>query len=651
MPVRSILTVRNLYLVVALGMFLTLVQYFFTGAGGAVLLATRLLPVAVVLWALRAYEQGGPYPRLPVRANQAFTLLYIAVAIITFAYFFAEYESIFLLRQGSYSTTDLVIGGLILLLIMEVSRKLHPVLFGVNVFLIIYTLYGQYTPIDFFWHPGTTVERVITSSTVELATGVFGRYTQMALTVIAAFLLLAAVARGFEAQSAVIRAMQGLFSRSRRSIPFTAVMASMSLGLVSGSGSANAAVTGSFTIPLMKRHGLTGVQAGAIETSAAMGGLILPPLMAAAGFLMAEFLGVTYWEVAVRGFAVGLVYYAAVMLAVYLVTVRRIPPGGVERPVLQAYEWVKTGLFFGAVVVLIVMLGVIGIGEYRAALYAAALLLAALMLLFAVFKYVRRHADYQPQRLLANLRTMVEAHADLTWYLVILMSTLGIMIGLFTVTGFLLRMGQLLLDLADWSIVATILLAWVFGWLAGTGLPPTATYVVVAVVIVPPLIQWGVNPWVAHFFAFLLAIWGELSPPTSLTAAVSASIAEASFLRTMWEALKICLPVVLTSFAIFVRSDLVVEPGWTQIVATFLVMIGSLSVTFAVLGRLATSRAQDLLGRLLFAAVGLVILYHPSEAVSAVTAVSALVLLVLGVLRYRKLHEPTPEAVTPALST
>jgi TRAP transporter 4TM/12TM fusion protein len=648
---RSPLTARNLFLVVALGNFVTLVQYFFTGAGGPVQLATRLLPVAVVLWALRAYDQGGPYAKLGAGslANQVVTGAYVLAAAVTFGYFFVEFEDIFLLRQGSYSTTDVWVGALILVVVMEISRKLHLMLFGVNVLLIVYALYGQHSPVDFFWHPGTTPERLVTSSTVELATGVFGRYTQMALTLIAAFLLLAAVARGFEAQTAVIRTIQAAFSRSRRSIPFTAVLASLSIGLVSGSGSANTAVTGSFTIPLMKRHGLPGERAGAIETAASMGGLILPPLMAVAGFIMAEFLGVPYWEVALRGFAIGGVYFATLMLAVYLMSVRWLPPGRVERPVLRAYEYFKTAFFFGAVAALVIMLGVIGIGEYRAALYGSLLLLAALVVLYAVFKYARRDPDYRPQKLLGNFRTMVETHADLTWYLVILLATLGITIGLATVTGFLLRMGQLMLDLTSVSIVATILLAWVFGWLAGTGLPPTATYVIVAVIIAPPLIRAGIDPWVAHFFAFLLAIWGELSPPTSLTAAVAARIAEASFLRTMFEALKICLPVVLMSFAIFVRTEVVVEPGWSQVLGTVLLTVGSLALTFAALGRAAADRWPDAGGRLLVAAVGLVILFHPSTAVAATASVAAAALLVLGVLRSKKLHAPEPEAA-PALT-
>jgi TRAP transporter 4TM/12TM fusion protein len=642
---RGLLTARNLFLVVALAMSAQLVYYFFTGAGGPVQLATRLLPATVVLWALRAYDRGGPYKRLPRSVNLAVTTGYVVAAMVVFAYFLREYENIFLLRTGSYNTSDLVVGGLILLIIMEISRKLHPVLFGVNLVLIVYSLFGQYSAIDFFWHPGTSVERLITSSTVELATGVYGRYTQMALTLIAAFLLLAAVARGFTAQTAVIRWVQRLAGRSQRSIPFTAVLSSASIGMVSGSGAANTAVTGSFTIPLMKRHGLSGTQAGAVETAASMGGLILPPLMAVAGFIMAEFLGVPYWDVAMRGFAIGFVYFSALMLAVYLMSVRTVPPGRVERPRLRTFEYFKTGFFFGSVVALIIMLGVIGIGALRSALYAATLMLIALISLYIVFKFFRRDEEYRAQRLLTNLRSTVETFADLAWYLVILMATLGIMIGLFTVTGFLLRMGSLLVNMTQWSIIATILLAWLFGWLAGTGLPPTATYVVVAVVILPPLIQWGVDPWVAHFFAFMIAIWGELSPPTSLTAAVAASIAGASFLRTMFEALKICLPIVLMSFAIFVRSDAVTTQGWSQVPDTILLAVGSMAVIFAAVGRFSTDRRADAAARLGMAALGGAVLFHPWAAIAAGAAVAVVVLIGFGLYRLRGSSLPAPAPV------
>ncbi len=168
------------------------------------------------------------------------------------------------------------------------------------------------------------------------------------------------------------------------------------------------------------------------------------------------------------------------------------------------------------------------------------------------------------------------------------------MIGLFTVTGFINRMGATLLDLGAWNIMAMIFMAYIFGWLVGAGLPPTATYIIGAVIIVQPLVNLGVNPWVAHFFVFLLSVWGELSPPTSLTAAVSARIAEASFMRTMWIALKICSPITLMTFAIFTRSNMVVTTGWLQIVDTLLVLIGTCALAFAMSGRFSAVAGTDI---------------------------------------------------------
>jgi TRAP-type uncharacterized transport system fused permease subunit len=185
------------------------------------------------------------------------------------------------------------------------------------------------------------------------------------------------------------------------------------------------------------------------------------------------------------------------------------------------------------------------------------------------------------------------------------------MIGLFTVTGFINRMGAMILDLGAANMIGVIFMAYVFGWLAGAGLPPTATYIIGAIVIVRPLQELGINPWVAHFFVFLLATWGELSPPTSLTAAVSARIAEASFMRTMYEALKICLPITLMTFAIFTRSDMVVKPGWSQVGATVMIFLGTSGVAFAMFGRFVECTTIDVLLRLALAVLSFVVMFFP----------------------------------------
>jgi TRAP transporter 4TM/12TM fusion protein len=639
---RNHVSLGNLTFAFALVFFVWLVRYFYTGLGGPVELAARLIPFALILQVLFLYQKDYLYKRLPARLNHAIVAVYVAIAAYAFWYFLWEYERIAIYAQGTYTQHDFVVGLLMFLLVMELSRLAHPVLFWINVVMVVYTLYGYLFPrsLDFFWHPGTTFHRVVTSSTVEFATGIYGIYGQLGLTLIASFLLLAAAARGFGAQAAMINVMRRLAGRSRHLVPQTAVLGSLSVGMISGSGSANAVVVGSITIPLMKRYGIPGTFAAAVETAASMGGLIMPPLMGVGAFLMSEFLGVPYWDVVLRGFSLGAVYYASLALAVYLLCVRLLPNDAVEAPKVPRYEQIKTSIFFLAVVFLIVLMGGAGMGELRAALFTATFMFVLLLATFLSFKYVLKDAEVVKESLLQNLRATVETHADMTSYLTLLLATLGIMIGLFTVTGFINRMGAMLLDLGAWNIVAMILMAYAFGWLVGAGLPPTATYIIGAVIIVGPLRELGVNPWVAHFFVFLLSVWGELSPPTSLTAAISARIAEASFMRTMWEALKICLPITLMTFAIFTRPDIVVTPGWRQIAATVLVLISTCGITFAMFGRFVEHWSADLALRIALASLAFVTMFHPDDRVAAAVGVVVVATLAAGVWRHRRIAAP-----------
>lgn len=632
---RKLFSLTTVILVFAAIQFTWLSWYFYTGYGGPQELVARVMSIALTLQILFMYREKYLYPWLPPRVNDLIVVLYIAICAYAFWHFWWEFEEIAIYRQGSYTREDFIVGLLVFLLVMELSRLAHPSLFWINLILVFYTLYGYLSPVDFFWHPGTTFYRVVTSSTVELSTGIYGIYGQIALTLIAAFLLLAAAARGFGAQGAMISVMRRLAGRSRQMVPQTAVMGSLSVGMISGSGSANAVVVGSITIPLMKRYGLPGTTAGAIETSASMGGLIMPPMMGIGAFLMSEFLGVPYWDVVLRGFALAFVYYVSLAFAVYLICVRLLPRDSVAAPDVPLYDWVRTLIFFIAVMFLIYLMGIVGTGELLAAIYTAGFMFGLLIAAFLYFKYVLKYPPLQEETLVGNFLLSLETHADMTSYLTLLLATLGIMIGLFTVTGFINRMGATLLDLGAWNIMAMIAMAYIFGWLVGAGLPPTATYIIGAVIIVQPLVNLGVNPWVAHFFVFLLSVWGELSPPTSLTAAISARIAEASFMRTMWEALKMCLPITLMTFAVFTRSEMVVTPGWTQIMNTIAVAIGTCGIAFAMFGRYSHRTAPDVLGRIAIALVSGVVLFHPNDTIAIACSPLVLAALVAGLRRYR----------------
>jgi TRAP-type uncharacterized transport system fused permease subunit len=344
--------------------------------------------------------------------------------------------------------------------------------------------------------------------------------------------------------------------------------------------------------------------------------------------------------VVIRGFALSFVYFVTLSLSIYLLTVRLLPTEPVVVPSVALYDRVKTAIFFLGIGFLAVLMGWLNYGALRAALYTATFMFTLLILVFLYFKYVLKDPAVEKESLFANIRMTVETHAEMTSYLTLLLATLGIMIGLFTVTGFINRMGAAMLDIGAWSVIATILMAWVFGWLAGAGLPPTATYILLAIIVVDPICKLGIDPWVAHFFAFLIAIWGELSPPTSLTAAVTARIADASFMRTMFEAVKLCMPVTFMSFAIFTRSDMVVNPGWPQVADTLLVTISTCGIATATFGRFMRKKRADIPIRVALVLASFVVMLYPEGNVALGAAVIVLPALIWGVFRHRLIAPP-----------
>ncbi len=236
-------------------------------------------------------------------------------------------------RAGMWNTQDLIMGGGMALLILEYARKRHVPLFILNIVLILYAVYGNWVP-GMFYHGGLTWHRVITASSVEMATGIFSRLPQIALTIIGSFLLVLSLLRGFGCVDSLLRATKRVAFRSPHAIPQSAVIGSMVIGTVSGSGAANSITVGSATIPAMINAGLPPATAAAIENASSMGGQLMPPVMGIAAFLMAEFLGVDYFDVVARGWVPALIYYITVAVSVYLLaTVLPHPPGrSIPRP-------------------------------------------------------------------------------------------------------------------------------------------------------------------------------------------------------------------------------------------------------------------------------------------------------------------------------
>jgi TRAP transporter 4TM/12TM fusion protein len=610
--------VEWLYYATAIFFFVYVFAYYWTSEGGPVLLAVTLVPVTFILFTLDALRVGALYPRLPASANYAIAAVYIALSAAVAVYMHTEYFEIGTVRAGVWSTADLAMGVIMVALVMEYARKRYMALFILNILLILYAVYGSHVP-GMFFHPGLSWARVGTAMSVEMSTGVFSNLPQLALTLIGSFILVLSALRAFGCVDSILRGATQIAVRSPHALPQAAVLGSTGVAAVSGSGAANAITTGSATIPAMIGAGMPRVTAAAIETAASLGGQLMPPIMGISAFLMAEFLGRSYFDVVARGYAPALIYVISVIVSVYLISTHyRGRLGSVAAEAMRWSDWTNIGAFFVVVAGLIALMAAFNLPPMFAAIYVF-LGVAGALVLAHVIAIVRARSPWRT--LLTPFARFVDSFAGMTADLTLLLATLSIMTGAFVITGVPTKIGALLIEAAGVNLAAMVIVAFFFGALLGTGLPPAPTYIITALVIAPPMVRVGVDPWVVHFFAFFLAVWGELTPPTSVVAAVTAKIADASFMQTLFKSIQICMSLFVLMAGVFTRPELVLEPGVAQIGAMLLILTCTIGVTFAIQAQFARRRVLDLALRVALAAIAMVVLFHPSREIATLACI------------------------------
>jgi len=516
--------------------------------------------------------------------------------------------------------------------------------------LILYAVYGYLVP-GMFYHAGLSWWRVGTAMSLETTTGVFSNLPQIALTVVGAFLLVLGALSAFGCIESLLRATKRVAARSAHALPQSAVVGSMCVGTVSGSGAANAITIGSATIPAMIGAGMPRATAAAIESASSLGGQLMPPVMGVSAFLMAEFLGKSYFEVVARGYVPALIYYATVAVSVYLLALRHRT--GLAKGLFEKLTWwdlVNLAAFLAVIGGLVFMMAAWNLAPMFAALYVFCAVGGALFAAHLVSLLLPGQWSFG--KFIAPLRKFLESYTEMTADLTLLLATLAIMTGALVITGVPTKLGALLIDAAGVNLAAMVVLAFVFGAVLGTGLPPAPTYILVAIVIAPPMIKVGVNPWVVHFFAFFLGVWGELTPPTSIVAAVTAKIANASFYQTLSQALQICVSLFTLMAGVFVRPELVIEPGWEQMEAAFLILTATIGITFSLQAQFADRAPVDVSVRLLLAALALIVLLHPSERVAMLVCLPVALIIGYWLLRRRPdaAARSQESAATPVLA-
>jgi TRAP transporter 4TM/12TM fusion protein len=643
---RPPLALNVIYYGSSIAFFLYMFYYYWTGNGGPTLLAMAMIPVTFCLFTLQSLRANELYPKLPMAANYAIAAAYCLFSLYCAYYMQTNYISLGTERSGMWDNSDLIVGGLMTLLIIEYARKRHTPLFILNIILILYAVYGYVVP-GMFYHAGLSWERVISASSVEMETGIFSRLPQIALTVIGSFLLVLSLLRGFGCVDSLLRATKRVAIRSPHAIPQSAVIGSMAIGTVSGSGAANSITVGSATIPAMINAGLPPATAAAIENASSMGGQLMPPVMGIAAFLMAEFLGVDYFEVVARGWVPALIYYISVSTSVYLLATfyhtHMIVDLSAKR--LEWRDKVNLGAFVFVVGGLVTLMATIFLAPMFAALYMFCAAGAGLLAIHVGSLLWLR--QWSLKTFIAPLQRTLDSYLDMITDIAMLLATLSIMTGALVITGVPTKLGSLLVEAAGVSMAAMVAMAFLFGAILGTGLPPAPVYILVAIGIGPPFIQAGVNPWVVNFFAFFIGVFGELTPPTSITAAITSKIANASFYVTLWRSVQICVSLFTLMAGVFVHPELVIKPGLDQMGAAYLVLVSTLGITFTLQATYSETRAVDLAVRTVLAAMSLYILFSFNDIASDFVSVAVLGFIAYWIVIRRKLVSGTnpPEVV------
>ena len=431
---------------------------------------------------------------------------------------------------------DVVVAVLFVALLLEVSRRhIGAALVILALVFMAYAFVGPWLP-GFLGHGGVTPLKFI--DLLMLTTeGVFGIPTLVSATFIFLFVLFGAVmAKGGLLQFFTDLAL-AVAGATRGGAGKVAVIASGLFGMVNGSAMANAVTTGAFTIPLMIRAGYRREFAAGVEACASMGGQLIPPVMGAAAFIMAETLGMPYSQITIAAAIPGVLYFIAVGVMVHCEASRQGLPvlARADLPRLGTVLKRDAHLLAGPAVLVWFLV------EGRSPLFAGFWALIAAILA----SFVRRETRIgRPQALSVLIEGAVSAMP-----VALACATVGIVVGVVSITGLGLKLATGIVGVAGGSLFFTLVLTMVAALVLGTGLPTSATYIITSIMAAPALEQLGVPKLVAHMFVFYFGILADLTPPTAISTYATSSIAGADVWKTQWLGMMLALSGFIIPFS------------------------------------------------------------------------------------------------------
>ena len=446
----------------------------------------------------------------------------------------------------------------IVLLILELTRRVAGIpLVVIALFAIAYAFLGPWLP-GFLEHRGYDAKRFFTY--VFTDNGVLGPTTAVSSTYIILFIIFAAFLQSSKVGDYFVNFAFAVAGRARGGPAKVSVFASGLMGMINGTSAGNVVSTGSITIPLMKQVGYRPQSAGAIEAAASTGGQIMPPIMGAGAFIMAEITGIPYTELVVAALIPAVLYFASIFFMVDFEASRTGMRGMRSDELPNLPELLRQVYLFLPIVILI---GALFMGY--SVIRAGALAIAAA----TVVSWLTPHR--------MGPRQIYEALGDggrMAIQIIVVCACAGLIVGVISLTGVGARFSALLFDLAQQSKLLALIFAMLIAVILGMGMPTTAAYAVAASVVAPGLIEIGIAPLVAHFFVFYFAVVSAITPPVALAAYAGAAIAGSDPMRTSVASFKVGLAAFIVPFMFFYSPGLLMEAPWHEIlrnVATGLV--------------------------------------------------------------------------------
>lgn len=489
------------------------------------------------------------YPAFKKSPRDRFTIFDIILAILGIAigvYILLFEEELHLVRGSVAITRDYIFAVITVVLLLEATRRaVGPVLPGLSIFFLIYAHFGPYFP-GIFAHRSLLWTRILYRLYLT-DEGIFGVTLNVSATFIFMFILFGAFLE-HSGVSSFFNDFAIAVAGGRRGGPAqVAVVSSSLMGTMSGSAVANVATTGAFTIPLMKKIGYTKNFSGAVEAAASTGGMIMPPIMGAAAFIMSAYLGIPYIRIMLAGIIPALFYYLGIFVSVDL-EARRLNLKGLPPDTLPSlFNVMKHGGHLIIPVIIVICTLVVG----RTPVYAAFTGIISTI----IVSWFRKDTRMNLKKIVLSL----DVGARKAVQVGLACACCGFIVGVAAMTGIGSVVAYNIFQLAHGSLPLALLLIMGASIILSMGLPSTACYIVVATVAAPALIKMEVLPLAAHFFVFYFGCLSNITPPVALASYTAAGLSGGNPTRVAWNGLKLAIAGFLVPFLYVYNPMLLLE--------------------------------------------------------------------------------------------